>query len=225
MHVSTFVKVKTETWKRTMNIERKGWVLKLRHFAVWLSLLLFVITAKLAAQDQEQRADNSQQRFTIPAFFQESVYQFRTGLDVLPGADTRSFRYWLVNGLQPNPRFFAGLGIGVTYYNDPLSLMPLFIDLNYAFKSDGIYPYLFLRSGYNFSIYTDRDLPLVSHAGGLFLNPGAGLQYETGSGVSWQLSLGYNSDRAHFKRQGFNTQIIETDITYRRLMLGVAILF
>lgn len=190
-----------------------------------LCLLFCLLPTDLKAQNDPDIRVIGPQRSANKHFIEEPTYGFRTGIDVLPSIDTRSFRYWLVNGVQLNPRFFTGVGVGFTYYNDPLSLIPLFIDLNYSFKRDGLYPFIFLKSGYNFSVHTDTDYSMTSHSGGPLFNPGMGVQYDTAKNISWQVSIGYNSDQASYREEGFGIQTIETDVNYRRLMFGLAVIF
>lgn len=152
-------------------------------------------------------------------------YVLNTGLDVLPGQSSASFRFWVVNGFQFNRKVSAGLGLGFNYYNDPLSLLPLFIDFKYLIPADKVSPFFFLKSGYNISLHTDTDVNVNSHTGGLMLNPGLGLQLETAGKLAWHITAGFNLDRATYFLPGDSFSSIENDLSYERLSLGVGLSF
>lgn len=147
------------------------------------------------------------------------------GFDVLPGDDNTSARVQLTNKYEYGSRVSAGVGAGFTYYNDPLSLLPVFADLQYSLSRTAPAPFFFLRAGYNFSILTDTDTQVDSHRGGLMLNPGLGIRFGSGSGVSWYLRAGYGIDKSSFKQEVGNSRTAETDITYKRLTAGIGMLF
>jgi hypothetical protein len=155
----------------------------------------------------------------------QSGHRIHLGGAILTGDDNTSARFQLLNSFAVTPRFSAGAGAGFTYYNDPLSLLPVFAELNYALTPGLTAPYLFLRAGYNFSILTDTDIQADSHRGGLMLNPGVGLKVMTREGLGLHLSAAYNLDRASFSQESFRNETIETQITYKRLMLGMALSF
>lgn len=152
-------------------------------------------------------------------------YVLATGLDLLPAQNSSSFRFWIVNGYQLNRKFSAGLGVGFTYYNDPLSMLPLFIDFKYIFPDNNLSPFLFLKSGYNISVLTDTDVNVNSHSGGLMLNPGLGLQFETAGNLAWHINAGFNLDRATYFQPGETFSSIENELNYERLSLGIGLSF
>jgi len=152
-------------------------------------------------------------------------YVLKSGLDGLAGESSTSFRVWVVNGYRFNRKVSAGLGVGFSYYNDPLSLLPLFIDFKYLFPADKISPFFFLKSGYNISLLTDTETAVNSHSGGLLLNPGLGLQFETDGKLSWQVSAGYNLDRATYFQPSTTFSSSEQEVTYKRLSLGIGFSF
>ncbi len=152
-------------------------------------------------------------------------YVLSTGLDVLTGESVTTFRLWVVNGYQFNRKVSAGLGVGFAYYNDPLSLLPLFIDFKYQFPGDNLHPFLFLKSGYNISLLTDRDATVNSHSGGFLLNPGLGLQFETSEELAWYVTAGFNLDKATYFVPSGNFNSIENELSYERLLLGVGLTF
>ncbi len=160
-----------------------------------------------------------------PQKLKNTGYLLQTGIDVLPGQETTSVRYWVVNGYRFNPKFSAGLGIGFTYYGDPLSLLPLFINLNYRISETEVKPFFFLNSGYNISILTDTETQVDSHNGGFLLIPGMGLEFETTGNTTLYINAGYNFDNSSYRQETFNNRTIKTDISYRRLMFGFGLSF
>lgn len=161
---------------------------------------------------------------TIPAIAQ-SDHKITIGLDILPGDDTVSQRLKVISRYQISSKFSAGLGAGFTYYNDPLSLLPVFVDLNYELMRTSLTPFIFLNTGYNISILTDTHTRIDNHRGGWMLNPGLGLQFNSERGLGWHLSVGYNIDHSQFDTQEGTNRTIETDLTYKRLMAGFGLSF
>lgn len=144
---------------------------------------------------------------------------------MLPGQSTVTPRIWVVNGFQFNRKVSAGLGVGFTYYDAPLSLLPLFIDFKYQIPGENIRPFFFLKSGYNISLQTDKQAPVNSHSGGLMINPGLGLQFETTGNLAWHISAGFNLDRATYFEPGEAFTSFENNESYERLSLGVGLSF
>ncbi len=164
--------------------------------------------------------------FTLnPPANAQSGHQIQLGVDVLPGDDITSARVQVVNRFSLSPQFSVGAGAGFTYYNDPLSLIPVFVDLQYTLTRTPPALFFFLRAGYNFSTITNTDIRVDSHHGGLMLNPGIGLQMGNQSGIQWHLTVGYSVDHSQFKVQQGDSRTIETDITYKRLTAGVGLSF
>lgn len=152
-------------------------------------------------------------------------YNTYTGLDILPGPETTSIRFRVVKEHRFNPKFSVGLGTGFTFYHDPLSLVPLLLNAKYRQAEGNVTPFVSLSVGYNISILSDTDTDIDGHSGGYLLNPAIGLQFATKSRVGWHISAGFNIDRSNFSREGFDGRIVETDITYRRFMLGMGLAF
>ncbi len=74
-----------------------------------------------------------------------------------------------MNGYQVNENFFAGAGLGLSFY-DAGMLIPLFLDFRFAFSSSSFTPYLFGDGGL---LLNPSDL----NATKLFINPGVGGRY------------------------------------------------
>lgn len=123
------------------------------------------------------------------------------------------------------PSFTAGLGIGFTPYDNPLSLIPLFIDLNYKILNSGITPFASFKVGYGFSVQTEEDTRIDNHSGGVTINPGTGLHFTMGDKLGLLLHIGFNIDHASFERQLFGTGTFREDLTYKRLSFGAGLTF
>lgn len=165
------------------------------------------------------------EKIPVPRYYKESGYVNYTGLDILPGQNTTSVRFRMVNGYQFNPRLSVGVGIGYTSYNDPLNLIPLFLDIKYKFLKANATPFVSFKSGYSFSTWSNEDTQVDAHRGGFMINPGIGLQFETNKGFGWYFTAGYNTDHSYFEQERRNGRIIENDISYRRLLLGFGLSF
>lgn len=201
--------------------------MRYKHILKTVLFLLTLVFPLFATAQSEKKDLRKIQKGKIAdrQYFSKSGYMMHTGMDILPGDETTSIRFQLVNGYKFNPEFSAGLGIGFTYYDDPLSLLPLFLDLEYVFRRAGITPFIFLKSGYGFSILTDTETFVDSHRGGFMVNPGMGLKFETKHKFGWYFNAGYNLENAKFKRNIFGDRIVETEISYRRLMFGAGLSF
>lgn len=79
---------------------------------------------------------------TIPAIAQ-SDHKIHIGFDVLPGDNVVSQRLKVISRYQISSEFSAGLGTAFIYYNDPLSLLPVFVDLKYELMRTNLAPLYF----------------------------------------------------------------------------------
>lgn len=172
----------------------------------------------------EEVQEIKKERVPAQQYFKESGYVNYTGMAVLPGLDATSVRFQMVNGYQFSPKFSAGLGFGFTTYSDPLSLAPFFLDVKYKFLKANTTPFVFLKSGYSFSILAD-DIEVEEHRGGYMLNAGFGLQFDTGKGFGWYFTAGYNREHSSFEQERWDGRIVENEITYRRMQFGFGLSF
>lgn len=162
-----------------------------------------------------------------PAFYKISGYFNHTGMDILPSQDGTTARFQMVNGYQFNPKLSVGFGIGFVPYNDPLGLLPLYLDGRYKFKEANTSSFIFARTGYSFSILSDenRQNQIENHHGGMILNPGVGIEFHPGTDFGWYLSAGLNLDNSTFEQERWDGRIVETDINYRRFQFGFGLIF
>lgn len=96
--------------------------------------------------DREEIDEITREEHLKPVYYTQSGYINHTGLDLLPGGDRTSVRLQMINGYQFTPLIAAGIGIGFTTYNDPLGLIPLYLEGKLKLKEANTAPFLFLRS-------------------------------------------------------------------------------
>lgn len=154
----------------------------------------------------------------------ETGYFNRTGFDVLR-ADDITVRFYMVNGYRFTSQFSVGVGIGITPYNDPLTLIPFFIDFNLQLLEANTSPYIFLKTGYNFSLHHDEDVEIDRHSGGLLFNPGAGIQFNLRKGFGLYINAGYNIDNSTYEFETWGPQTIVNDLSFRRVNIGLGLSF
>lgn len=160
-----------------------------------------------------------------PEYFKTSGYVNYTGIDLLSGQEGTTVRFMTVNGYQFNPRLSVGVGVSFVPYNDPLGLIPVYIDSRYKFLKANTTSFVFIRMGYSLSVMSDEDIEVDRHRGGFMFNPGIGLQFNTNSKYGWYFTAGYNADNSNFEQdQGFGRTIVE-EITYRRVQFGFGFSF
>lgn len=157
--------------------------------------------------------------------FAQKEFEIDTGLDVLHSDERTSLRIQFAYLHKIAPKFSAGLGSGYTHYDDPLSLIPVFINLKLDLHRGNIIPFLFLKSGYSFSILTDKNFDVDDHEGGWLFNPGVGIQFATKSDVSLYINTGFNLNHSQFKNEVFGNSTATNKITYKRLLVGVGLIF
>jgi len=167
----------------------------------------------------------SSSEISVQRLYEVAGYMNRTGMEFLHSYGGSTFRFTMVNGYRFNSHFSAGIGFGITPYNDPLTLVPVFLDLKMRFLKTDSSPYLFLKAGYNFSVHYDDDVELQDHKGGLLFNPGVGLHFIRSSGVGLYFQAGYNIDNSYYEFEGWWPQTVENELSFRRLSVGMGLSF
>jgi hypothetical protein len=188
------------------------------------TLIILCFTLSAVAQTGERNKNPELSKKSVESGYMINsgpAYFLSTGIDLLPGPETTSARFQIITGYQFNAKFSAAFGTGFTFYNDPLSLIPLFLNSRMRLSEGNVMPFIDLKAGYNISILTNTDTFVQQNRGGFLLNPAIGLEFETMSGFDWQITAGFNIDHSQHSREGFSGQIIRTDITYRRFMAGM----
>lgn len=188
--------------------------LQLTGFASASIFLMLLLCGTETVYGQHVNAEPDQSR---------TGYFLQSGLDILPspgsGSET-TVRIYLVNSHSFTPQLSAGVGLGFTPYNDPLTLIPFFFDFNYRFLEQGITPVLFLRAGYNFAVKHDESFSADDYSGGLLLHPGIGFEVPVSSQIGLFMSAGYNIDNSSYQFQSWGNRTVNNDLSFRRLSVG-----
>ena len=100
-----------------------------------------------------------------------------------------------VNGYQVNTNFFLGLGLGISKY-DAGVLVPVFLDLRYAFSTGQLSPYLYADGGMRLSVSNFDETKL-------FINPGIGARYSLNRFFAVNISAGILSQVDGVNRASF----------------------
>ncbi len=206
-------------------------------------LLFCLIPVTLTAQDQADMMPASEDSLlSIPGFAasketesadrgRPTRYLIRAGMDFLSGSgessdsNSNSARFYMTHSHRFTPVFSMGVGIGYTVYNDPFSMVPFFIDLNYRFTDENTTPFINLKAGYNFAIKPDDDLQIDSYTGGLLFNPAAGVEFNTNRGLGIYISAGYNVDKSSYQYETWGNRTVNNYLSFRRLSLGAGFVF
>lgn len=152
-------------------------------------------------------------------------YANRTGIELVAGGDFITPRFYMVNGYRFHPQFAVGIGAGITPYNDPLILLPLFIDADIALLNRSVSPVIQISAGRNISINTSDNESITGHRGGRFFRPAAGIKFRGENSTGISITAGYSFDSAKFRQSMFGPQTSETELTYRRVIFGIALQF
>lgn len=157
--------------------------------------------------------------------YKKSGYINRSGIETIRSGDQSSLRLYTVNGYQFTPRFSTGIGIGYTPYNDPLLLIPFFVDFTYRILEANASPFIFLKAGYNFSSVSDDNLDVSDNNGGLLFNPGIGLQFNLSNDLGWYINAGYNIDNSSYEIDLWGPQTEQNKLSFRRVNFGIGLSF
>lgn len=156
--------------------------------------------------------------------YKTSGYINRSGIDILAG-NNNSTRFTMINGYQFSPRFSSGIGVSFVHYDDPVSLIPIFLDFNFRILKENSSPYLFLRTGYSFSLHTNDQMEISDHSGGFMFNPGMGVQLDLVNGVGLYINMGYNVDNLEYEYDFWANQTVNENFTFRRINIGFGLVF
>ena len=157
-------------------------------------------------------------------YFKTSGYINRSGIDVLAG-NSNSTRFSMINGYQFSPRFAAGIGVSFVHYDDPISLLPVYLDFNVRLLKQNNSSYLFLKTGYSFSMHTNDEMEINNHSGGFTFNPGMGVQLDLANKVGLYINMGYNVDNIEYEYDWWGNQTVNEDFTFRRINIGFGLVF
>jgi len=206
-------------------------------------LLLFCLTPVILTAQESTADEPSKPEVTFPdtAGFlasdaagpeerhKRSRYLFRAGMDILAGGSESSTspRFYMVHGHRFNPHFSAGIGIGYTSYNEPMSMIPVFIDLTYRFSNQNpsVTPIINLKTGYNYTTRNNNELHFDEQSGGLLFNPAFGFEFSLGRNAGFLLSTGYNIDNSSYQEETWGNRTVVNHLSFRRLSVGAGIVF
>lgn len=152
-------------------------------------------------------------------------YYNRTGMDLLYSDNSSTARYFTINGYRFSEKMSAGIGVGFAPYNDPLGLFPVFTDITYYFSEGDVSPFFYLRMGYSFSRKADDEVFMENHEGGVMMNSGIGVQFQTGGSWGWYFNAGFNRDRSSHSFDSWGNQTVHNSNSYRRINLGLGVVF
>ena len=163
-------------------------------------------------------------------YYKQTGYFNTTSIAFSPGELGNAFRFEMVNGYQIDPNFSIGIGLGYASYDDaPIDAIPAYIDLKYKILKSNSTPFAYLKAGYNFTINEEVDEnsrrePVDKHIGGTIANIGVGLHFDVAQNLAFNFTFGYLADNLSYTQmQGFRK--IETDLNYRRIIIGFGLGF
>ncbi|MDR2844205.1 MAG: hypothetical protein LBV57_06110 [Candidatus Symbiothrix sp.] len=93
-----------------------------------------------------------------------------------------------INGVQINPYFSIGLGLGLRYYfDDEVLFVPIFADFRVNFTDNDVSPYFALDAGYS-----------LGKEGGPLLNPTFGMSFKGPGKSAFIIGIGYEVQKVTF---------------------------
>lgn len=131
------------------------------------------------------------------------------------------------SGYQINRMIGVGLGFGLDAYslNRSEMVLPVFAEARGYLSKKKIAPYYALSTGYGFAL-RNVSQSITEARGGWMIHPAIGIRLGADKGLNTTLDLGYRFQEASFVRTFlFNGETEVRDVTYRRLMLRMGILF
>lgn len=103
------------------------------------------------------------------------------------------FSFSTTHGLQVNPFFFLGLGVGIDYHFDYETVfMPFYLDLRTYFINNRISPFLDAKIGYS-----------IIDGTGLYFTPSFGVSFGVANKCALNLSVGYNMQRTEMYHHSY----------------------
>jgi hypothetical protein len=177
-----------------------------------------------------ERMNNKQYRYS-----QRSGYYLRFGISSLIGKSDESGTNMLSISLSNGYKFSNGLmlGIGTGIEDMTMPLLPVYSELNYHPFNSHVSPFIFLKSGYAFSLMGDEETDYwygysKESKGGFLLNAGAGIVLQTWDKVGINIALGYRfqqvsvTENNNFSRNSYATEYITR---FNRLELQLGFVF
>jgi hypothetical protein len=127
----------------------------------------------------------------------------------------------IVNGYYFHPQVFTGIGIGYEYYE--WSVLPLFTEVKYLLKKDGLIPFASLKLGYGISLkkedqvndYYSNDIGKTY--GGALISPEVGLLIPVGDKDAFLIAIGYHHQELSYNSYEYYYWLSSTDYMKKRV--------
>ena len=168
-------------------------------------------------------------------YSQRSGYYLRFGVSMLVGKGDESESNMLSISLSNGYKFRNGLmlGIGTGIEEMTMPLLPVYSELHYHPFNSHASPFIFLKSGYAFSLMGDEEDSnwygyTKEAAGGVLLNAGAGILLHTWEKVGINIALGYRfqqvsvTENSNWSRSSYATEYVTR---FNRLELQLGFVF
>ncbi|MCB0636808.1 MAG: hypothetical protein KDC54_09345, partial [Lewinella sp.] len=165
-----------------------------------------------------QRPLDPREPVVIDPFFPEEIPSRRNAV---------GFNVQYVAGFQFNR--LLGLGAGVSYdgYNlqDGESVVSFFAHYRGYLTRSIVAPYLSLYTGYGLAL-RNASQGITEAKGGLMIHPELGFRLGANDRTNFTVGLGYRFQQASYTQVfEFNGDIQYRDITYKRLMFSMGLIF
>jgi hypothetical protein len=168
-------------------------------------------------------------------YSQRSGYYLRFGVSMLVGKGDESESNMLSISLSNGYKFRNGLmvGIGTGIEEMTMPLLPVYSELQYHPFNSHVSPFIFLKSGYAFSLTGDEENDYWydysrESKGGFLLNAGAGILLQTWDKVGINIALGYRfqqvsvTENSSWSRSSYATEYVTR---FNRLELQLGFIF
>lgn len=206
-----------------------------KHFLVWIGLV-----ANLSALFGQAAAERVY-AFREHGFFHHSSFSFLFGTRedddtyyfdefgnyTYSNAPSTGFTVQHITGYQFSRLVGAGLGVSYDSYNVETAESILSVFGHYrGYLTRRIFaPFVGISAGYGF-VLQNKLTGIIEGSGGVMLNPELGLRLGAYDKANLTVALGYRFQSADYTREVPWVNVVEyRDITYRRFMLNVGLLF
>ncbi|MCR4660141.1 MAG: hypothetical protein K5650_07585 [Bacteroidales bacterium] len=152
-------------------------------------ILAMLVCGTLAVAAQEHV------EFRWYGFYGVGEYAFMTNVNQTTHSDTANLHgFTFISGFQFGKE--AGLGLGVTYLNDPrggFTQLPVFLELRSHFSRNTLTPFSAVQIGYCIPLGATGIPPksIYIDEGGLYFNILAGARYALSRNLAVNLNMGY----------------------------------
>jgi hypothetical protein len=166
-----------------------------------LLTLLLLAALSIAASAQDLVYGNRPRAMLQSSHGPVAILEYTGGIGFRSTSDPFSSGFNgfnILGGYQLHRSFIVAAGTGIEVYKGGKKLIPVLIDMRYAFHFDWITPYLFGTGGMLFDLSNGSDARI-------YLNPGAGARYAITKELALNLALGLMLQSSSEKMDGFFT--------------------